>query len=68
MRSHHFHCCPAKLLLRHRLRSTADPETVAFLALGRSNDMEVNVAKDKIVTSLDEFHSDIWMMELESGK
>ena len=30
--------------------------------------MEVNVAKDKIVTNLDEFHSDIWMMELEPGK
>jgi len=28
----------------------------------------VNVAKDKIVTDLDEFHSDIWMMELEPGK
>ena len=32
------------------------------------NHMEVNVAKDKIVTNLDEFHSDIWMMELEPGK
>jgi len=29
--------------------------------------MEVNVARDKIVTNLDEFHSDIWMMELGSG-
>jgi hypothetical protein len=30
--------------------------------------MEVNVAKDKIVTNLDEFHSDIWMMQLEPWK
>jgi hypothetical protein len=27
--------------------------------------MEVNVAKDKIVTNLDEYHTDIWMMQLE---
>jgi hypothetical protein len=30
--------------------------------------MEVNVARDKIVTNLDEFHSDIWMMQLDAGK
>jgi len=30
--------------------------------------MEVNVAKDKIVTNPDEFHSDIWMIEFEPGK
>jgi serine/threonine protein kinase len=30
--------------------------------------MELNVARDKIVTNLDEFHSDIWMMHLEPGK
>jgi hypothetical protein len=30
--------------------------------------MEVNVARDKIVTNLDEFHSDIWMMELGPAK
>jgi serine/threonine protein kinase len=36
-----------------------------YSGISRSNDMEVNVAKDKIVTNLDEFHSDIWMMELE---
>ena len=30
--------------------------------------MEVNVAKDKIVTDLDEFHSDIWMIELQTGR
>jgi hypothetical protein len=30
--------------------------------------MEVNVARDKIVTNLDEFHSDIWMMQLDSGR
>jgi serine/threonine protein kinase/Tol biopolymer transport system component len=39
-----------------------------YSGISRSNEMEVNVAKDKIVTNLDEFHSDIWMMELESGK
>jgi hypothetical protein len=27
--------------------------------------MELNIAKDKIVTNLDEIHSDIWMMDLE---
>jgi hypothetical protein len=27
--------------------------------------MEVNIVKDKIVTNLDEFHTDIWMMQLE---
>jgi Tol biopolymer transport system component len=36
-----------------------------YSGISRSNDMEVNVSKDKIVTNLDEFHSDIWMMELE---
>jgi serine/threonine protein kinase len=39
-----------------------------YSGISESNDMEVNVAKDKIVTNLDEFHSDIWMMELETGK
>jgi hypothetical protein len=28
-------------------------------------DLQLNVAKDKIVTNLDEYHSDIWMMDLE---
>jgi serine/threonine protein kinase/Tol biopolymer transport system component len=34
---------------------------------GMSNpaDIELSVAKDKIVTGLDEYHSDIWMMELD---
>ena len=31
-------------------------------------DMELNVAKDKIVTNLDELHSDIWMMDLDRRK
>jgi hypothetical protein len=35
------------------------------LPLGR---MELNVARDKIVTALDEVHSDIWMMQLEPEK
>jgi eukaryotic-like serine/threonine-protein kinase len=33
-----------------------------------SIDMELNIAKDKIVTNLDELHSDIWMMDLEPQK
>jgi serine/threonine protein kinase len=39
-----------------------------YAGISYSNDMEVNVARDKIVTNLDEFHSDIWMMELESAQ
>jgi hypothetical protein len=27
--------------------------------------MELTLAKDKIVTNLDEVHSDIWMIDLE---
>ena len=39
-----------------------------YAGISESNHMEVNVAKDKIVTNLDEFHSDIWMMQLEPEK
>ena len=39
-----------------------------YAGISRSNHMEINVAKDRIVTNLDEFHSDIWMMQLEPGK
>jgi len=39
-----------------------------YSGISESNHMEVNVAADKIVTNLDEFHSDIWMMQLEPGK
>ena len=39
-----------------------------YSGISESNHMEVNVARDKIVTNLDEFHSDIWMMQLEPGK
>jgi eukaryotic-like serine/threonine-protein kinase len=39
-----------------------------YSGISESNHMEVSVARDKIVTNLDEFHSDIWMMELEPGK
>ena len=39
-----------------------------YSGISESNHMEVNVARDKIVTNLDEFHSDIWMMQLESEK
>ena len=38
-----------------------------YSGISESSHMEVNVAKDKIVTDLDEFHSDIWMMQLEPG-
>jgi Tol biopolymer transport system component len=39
-----------------------------YAGISESNHMEVNVARDKIVTNLDEFRSDIWMMQLESGR
>jgi serine/threonine protein kinase len=39
-----------------------------YSGISESNHMEVNVARDKIVTNLDEFHSDIWMMELAPSK
>jgi dipeptidyl aminopeptidase/acylaminoacyl peptidase len=39
-----------------------------YAGISESNHMEVNVARDKIVTDLDEFHSDIWMMQLEAGR
>jgi Tol biopolymer transport system component len=35
---------------------------------GGNASMELNVARDKIVTNLDEVHSDIWMMDLAPGK
>jgi Tol biopolymer transport system component len=34
-------------------------------SISRSTQMELTLAKDKIVTNLDEVHSDIWMMDLE---
>jgi hypothetical protein len=39
-----------------------------YSGISESNDMQVNVSKDRMVTNRDEFHSDIWMMELEPGK
>jgi eukaryotic-like serine/threonine-protein kinase len=36
-----------------------------YRGISQTNHMEVNVAKDKIVTNLDEFRTDIWMMQLE---
>jgi Tol biopolymer transport system component len=33
--------------------------------ISTAEDLELNVAKDRIVTSLDEVHSDIWMMDLD---
>lgn len=36
-----------------------------YAGVSNPADIELSVAKDKIVTDLDEFHSDIWMMELE---
>ena len=39
-----------------------------YSGISKSSDMQANVARDKIVTNLDEFHSDIWMMQLGPGK
>jgi eukaryotic-like serine/threonine-protein kinase len=39
-----------------------------YRGISEPGHMEVNVAKDKIVTDLDEFHSDIWMIELQTGR
>jgi Tol biopolymer transport system component len=39
-----------------------------YSGISESGDMVVNVTRDKIVTNLDEFHSDIWMMKLEPDK
>ena len=39
-----------------------------YAGISESNHMEVNVAKDKIVTNLDDIRSDIWMMQLDAGK
>ncbi|HVN78204.1 MAG TPA: protein kinase [Terriglobia bacterium] len=39
-----------------------------YAGISELNHMEVSVARDKIVTNLDEFHSDIWMMQLEAGQ
>jgi Tol biopolymer transport system component len=36
-----------------------------YRGISSTNHMEVNIVKDKIVTNLDEFHTDIWMMQLE---
>lgn len=36
-----------------------------YAGLSNPSDIELSLAKDKILTNLDEFHSDIWMMELE---
>jgi eukaryotic-like serine/threonine-protein kinase len=35
-----------------------------YAGISAPNQMELEIAKDKIVTSLDEVHSDIWMMDL----
>jgi eukaryotic-like serine/threonine-protein kinase len=39
-----------------------------YAGLSNPADIELSVAKDKIITNLDEFYSDIWMMELEPHK
>ncbi|MGB7760863.1 MAG: hypothetical protein WBL61_13600 [Bryobacteraceae bacterium] len=39
-----------------------------YSGISASIGMELNVARDKIVTNLDEYHSDIWMMDLAPGK
>jgi hypothetical protein len=53
------------------LRSRFSTFTTAnriYSGISKSSDMPVNVARDKIVTKLDEFHSNIWMMQLGPGK
>ncbi len=39
-----------------------------YSGISESNHMEVNVTRDRIITNLDEFHSDIWMVGLDPGK
>jgi serine/threonine protein kinase/Tol biopolymer transport system component len=39
-----------------------------YAGISAPNDMEVCVARDKIVTNLDEYHLDIWMTRLEPGQ
>ncbi|MGB7762601.1 MAG: protein kinase [Bryobacteraceae bacterium] len=39
-----------------------------YAGISAPNDMEVCVARDKIVTNLDEYHLDVWMTQLESGR
>lgn len=39
-----------------------------YRGISAPNHMEVNIARDKIVTNLDEYHTDIWMMQLDPGK
>ncbi|MGA2591229.1 MAG: protein kinase [Bryobacteraceae bacterium] len=36
-----------------------------YAGLSNPADIELSVSKDKVITNLDEFHSDIWMMELD---
>jgi Tol biopolymer transport system component/tRNA A-37 threonylcarbamoyl transferase component Bud32 len=39
-----------------------------YAGISNPADIELSVANDKILTCLDEFHSDIWMTELDPGK
>jgi eukaryotic-like serine/threonine-protein kinase len=39
-----------------------------YRGISTPNHMEVNIARDKIITNLDEYHTDIWMMQLDRGK
>ena len=39
-----------------------------YAGVSSPHGMELNVAKDKIVTNLDELHSDIWMLDFERHK
>lgn len=39
-----------------------------YAGISAPNDMEVCVARDRIVTNLDEYRLDVWMTQLESGK
>ena len=39
-----------------------------YAGVSDSNEMELNVGRDKIVTNLDESHTDIWMTQLDPVK
>jgi hypothetical protein len=75
-----FHLEPRRLYVHvgdaaRSQNQTAPRRSVPDSALSRSqrvhsgisqvDDLELNVAKDKIVTNLDEVQSDVWMMDLE---
>ena len=36
-----------------------------YTGISHPHHMEVNIAKDRIITNLDEYHTDIWMLQLD---